>query len=187
MLKHPVWSKYILNKSLQSIKKYGVHVTAEMRSEHLLMILTAFRYLNEFPLIVKAFFTYRRGYKDINKDLAFCLSHMFYVEKRSINVTDGVGSNHVMFTDYCLTVGDIIRYSSEFPYKDIEEIPTYNDKLNVFGVSSYLRGTDKGLELHHFKNNMVSMYKKQRIDFHRELYKLSSEVDEANDKKESSK
>ena len=184
MLKHPVWSKYILNKSIQSIMKYGVHVTAEIRSEHLLMILTGFRYLNEFPLIVKAFFTYRRGYPDINKDLAFCLSHMFYVKDREINVTDGLGKNHTMFTDYYLTDKDIVRFSSEFPYEDKENL-LYNDKLLVFGISAYLHKMGKGLTLHDFKKNMVALYKKQRIDFHQELYRLSSEVDKANDKKES--
>ena len=185
MLKHPVWSKYILNKSIQSIMKYGIHITAEIRSEHLLMILTAFRYLNEFPLIVKAFFTYRREYKDINKDLAFCLSHLFYIKDRAINITNGTGMNHAMFTDYGITVEDIVRYCSKFPYEKEGEYIPYNNMLNVFGISKYIMSKKKGVPLVDFRNNMVKLYKKHKIDFHQELYRLSSEVDKANEQKES--
>lgn len=137
---HRGWGRWVLNDSFHSIRNDGVFVRADISGTLILATLTAYRYLDEVPKMVKNFrlFSSKMG---LNQDLAFFLAHIF--ENMSDFVMEsplGWGGHSLIYAGRS-TLEDIGEYVTSFPY--VDKIEKYNSTYSVSGVCEHFNRVKK--------------------------------------------
>jgi len=131
LFNHKQWSPMIRNKSVKGIRKNGLNITANLHGEEILAVLTAFRYLEEFPRMVKTFF-YLSTDKGKKEGLSFALSHLFVAWKdKPVTYYHNLGGHHLI-CDSC-EIGALISMAKGIPLKPVSGVK-YNECYETGGV-----------------------------------------------------
>jgi len=169
---HRGWGKYVLNSNVTSIRKYGVSITADIHGEQLLAVLTAFRYIDEYPRIVKSFCTFIGEKYKLHPDVAFMAAHLIKVGSGTYSDPYCLDS-HALLEGH-LTYDDLVGYINDFPFDPISKMK-YNDTHKTQGVNEWFNQYNEEESLHTLKESFQN-YSKDKVEEFLKRLQQSREV-----------
>lgn len=134
LLNHKVWGKYILNKSVRGVRRYGAIVSVNMHGEMLLPILSTFRYIDEYPALVKTF-NFLVNKRGVSPDVAFMVAHAYRFGKGKWWWS---ACNGHSFLNGITTFGEMQAYVQHFNFPPISDAK-YNDTHMAIGGDNWCR------------------------------------------------
>ena len=168
---HRGWGQYVLNSNVPSILKHGVSITADIHGEQLLAVLTAFRYIDEYPRIVNTFCILIGDKYKLHPDVAFMAAHV-------VRVMGGEYSNPRCLDSHALLEGhitydDLVGYINDFPFDPISK--KYNNTHRATGVNAWFHQYRSGESLSSLIKSL-GHYNKDKVEEFLKRLQQSREV-----------